>query len=338
MWLTATNLISYPTNCDDKSDAAVQTLGFRLKPMCWSDAGRTGKSEREVRVTAAEISGFQWRRIMVFEPVLCQSWLWLQRRIQKRQQTKSPRIFQRQVFRTGLSGCIWSNLCCRDSEMYGWISPLQELLEIRGRDPSELLHSHYLRSLSHPTVSTKTLSSREHGKSQETLRKNFKKKILETRTGGTLGTYMKIFEKEDFRLPLKADGFRACRGNRHTHTSTDVWQKENLEYDTLQSLLFLYFLCFHVQVFFLDHLFLNCLFWGVQFLLHTQKLTLFWPHTAAAENKGSMLHQTNRWARRQASCWLHVGCGTAASYSSSIRSKFGIVALFVTFTRIVYLS
>lgn len=167
---------------------------------------------------------------------------------------------------------------------------------------------------------------------------DLKKKKYPTRTGGTLGTYMKIFEKEDFRLPLKADGFRACRGNRHTHASTDVWQKENLEYDTPQSLLFLCLFCVSMYKFFLNHLFFNCLFWGVQFLLHTQKLTLFRPHTAAAENKGSMLHQTNRWARRQFSCWLHVGCGTAASYSSSIRSKFGILALFVTFTRIVYLS
>lgn len=102
-------------------------------------------------------------------------------------------------------------------------------------------------------------------------------------------------------------GFTACQGIRDAHTPTDVWQKENLESDTLLSLLFWSFLCFHVPNFFLHHRFINCLFWGEQLLLGEQKIdTVLHVHCHSLEQR---LHATSAGGDADSP---HDGCMLAA--------------------------
>lgn len=125
-------------------------------------------------------------------------------------------------------------------------------------------------------------------------------------------------------------GFTACRGNQDARISTDVWQKENLECDTLLSLLFLVFLCFHVpELFYTIYSLIACSGVCSFYFIH-KKLTQFCMYIATPLNKGSMLHQINRWGCRQSSCWLHVGFRMAANSSTSICLKFGNMVVIVT--------
>lgn len=142
-----------------------------------------------------------------------------------------------------------------------------------------------------------------------TLQKNEKKR--ETRTDRPWGPTWRSLRAKTLNFRWQQMGCTACQGNRDAHISTDGWRKENLECDTLLSLLFFGLFVFPCTRIFLYHFFFNCLFGGVQFLLHTQKTdTVLHVHCHSLEQR---LHATSdkqvgmQTVLMLAACWLSDG-------------------------------
>lgn len=142
---------------------------------------------------------------------------------------------------------------------------------------------------------------------------------------------MKVFESEDFKLPLTADGLYCLSGEpRRTYLH---WWLAKREFGMWHSPFFALFWSFCVSMYqnFFNTIYSLIACSGVcSFYFIHKKLTQFCMYIATPLNKGSMLHQINRWGCRQSSCWLHVGFRMAANSSTSICLKFGNMVVIVT--------
>lgn len=102
-----------------------------------------------------------------------------------------------------------------------------------------------------------------------TLQKNKKKTKQGDKDRRTVGTHMKMFESEDFKTSTDSGWVLLLVRGSETHELPLMFGGKRIWNVSRSFLCFFWsFSCFHVPEFFLHHLFINCFFWGEQFLLN----------------------------------------------------------------------